>query len=64
MFKFFTQKKRADMSDPKILLNKEVFTAAKQKKNVTRAARESAEDQKKVVEKYRALIGYGQVLQD
>ncbi len=53
MFKIFSKEAvaKSDKNSSQILY-KELFSASNQKKNVSRAARESADDQKRVVEKY------------
>lgn len=48
----FTKTKKEEAK--KIIL-KELFNSAAQKKSITKAARESAKDQRELVEKYRKL---------
>jgi hypothetical protein len=44
------------VSDTKIFLNKELFSAGKQTKAVTRAARESALEQQQLLKRYQKSI--------
>jgi len=56
---FFQNKKSKDQKIKEVIL-KEFFNSSDQKKAVSKAARESAEDQKVFVEKYRKLVSAGQ----
>jgi len=65
MWKFFSfSNKKSEPQEIKTFILKEFFNSANQKKAVTRAARESAEDQKLLVAEYRKLIRQEAVLQD
>jgi len=50
--------------DLKTFVLKEYFNSASQKKAVVRAARESAEDQRILVEKYHEMIGGQPAMQE
>jgi len=58
MFTLFKKEssKTAKKKELKTLLLKEVFNSGSQKKAVVRAARESAKDQQRVVEKYQDML--------
>ena len=56
---FFSGKKRANQKAKEAVL-KEIFNSVEQKKAVTKAARESAKDQRILVEKYHRLVNVGQ----
>lgn len=51
----FTKSKKNSKEEAKQVILKEFFSAEKQKKAVTKAARESAKDQKAIVKKYHEL---------
>ena len=51
-FPFLGSEKR----QAKDILLKELFNSSKQKKAIRRAARESAKDQRDLVEKYQAMV--------
>lgn len=53
MWNIFTKKSNKEKAKQAIL--KDFFSASKQKKAIARAARESAKDQKMLVEKYHEL---------
>ncbi|MDO8575864.1 MAG: hypothetical protein Q7R90_00950 [bacterium] len=55
---------KTDDMETKAFVLKEYFNSSNQKKAVVRAARESAEDQRMLVDKYRELTGKHPVLQD
>ena len=56
MFNILCQKKNSDKEEAKTFILKEFFNSANQKKAVVRAARESAEDQKELLDKYNKLV--------
>lgn len=47
---------KKNKSDAKDIVLKELFNASTQKKAITRAARESAEDQRMLVERYNEML--------
>lgn len=53
MWNLSNKKNKADAKD---IVLKELFNASTQKKAITRAARESAEDQRAVVERYNEML--------
>ncbi len=54
MIRFFTCKN--NKTDLKETLLKELFNSKKQRKNIIRAAKESSEDQKKILIKYQSRL--------
>lgn len=56
MFKVFQSKKESNEIKNKNILNKELFNSASKKKVITQAARESAEDQRKLLEDYKRIL--------
>jgi hypothetical protein len=59
MWNIFSQNKNKENKEVKAFLIKEFFNSANQKKVITRAARESAEDQRLLVAKYHELVKTG-----
>ncbi len=59
MLNIFSIKKNKKKEAKEVIL-KEFFNSSDQKKAVSKAARESAEDQKVLVEKYRKLVNVSQ----
>ncbi len=57
MFSFLFKNKDKQKEEAKKLVLREFFNSADQKKAVLRAAKESAEDQKILVARYRKLVG-------
>ncbi|MFA6119687.1 MAG: hypothetical protein WC688_07225 [Parachlamydiales bacterium] len=51
----FTKVKKDNREEVKQEILREFFSSAEQKKAVTKAVRESAEDQKALIKKYRGL---------
>lgn len=56
MLNIFSKKNTLKDIENKKILNKELFNSTNQKQTITRAARESAEDQRKLLEKYKEVI--------
>ncbi len=57
MFSILFKTKNKRKEEAKKLILKEFFNSADQKKAVFRAAKESAEEQKMLVARYRQLVG-------
>lgn len=53
---FCSQKKNDQKEEAKTFILKEFFNSASQKKAVVRAARESAEDQRELLDRYKKLV--------
>ena len=56
MLNIFSSGKKRDNQRAKEAVLKEFFSSSEQKKAVTKAARESAKDQKILIEKYNKLV--------
>ncbi|MDP3957726.1 MAG: hypothetical protein Q8Q10_04465 [bacterium] len=60
MWSLFSNNKKNKEKEAKAVILKEYFSFSDQKKAVTKAARESAADQRVLVEKYHKLVKVGQ----
>lgn len=56
MFNVFQTKKESKVIENKNMLNKELFNSSNKKKVITQAARESAKDQRELLENYNRVL--------
>lgn len=56
MLNIFQSKKELKEIQNKNILNKELFNSSSKKKVITQAAKESAEDQRRLLDNYRKIL--------